>query len=140
MSLKFLLDTNILSEPLRPAPNAKILRRLERHGAELATAAIVWHELWFGCLRLPPSAKREAIERYLTEVIAPTIPVLAYDTAVADCPAVERARLAELGLTPPFADGQMAAIASVNELTLVTLNTADYARFKHLQLTDWQST
>ena len=45
MSAKYLLDTNIVSEPLRPAPNAKVLARLKRHQDELAIASVVWHEL-----------------------------------------------------------------------------------------------
>ena len=77
MSVKYLLDTNIVSEPLRPTPNAKVLARLKRHQDELAIASVVWHELWFGCQRLPASAKRTAIERYLNEVVAVSMPDLA---------------------------------------------------------------
>jgi tRNA(fMet)-specific endonuclease VapC len=76
VSLRFLLDTNIVSEPLRALPDAWILKRLRRHQAEIAIASIVWHELWFGCRRLPPSVKCAIIEKYLLEVIAPSMPVL----------------------------------------------------------------
>ena len=58
MSLKYLLDTNVVSEPLRPVTNQKILDRLQQHQNEIAIASVVWHELLFGCYRLPPSAKR----------------------------------------------------------------------------------
>jgi tRNA(fMet)-specific endonuclease VapC len=138
VSLQFLLDTNIISEPLRPMPNQKILERLQSHQDEIAIAAVVWHELWFGCARLPVSARRTAVERYLNEVVAVSIPILPYDQRAAVWHAAERARLAGIGRPPPFADGQIAAIAKVNDLTLVTLNTADYAEFHALQLTDWQ--
>ena len=73
MSVRFLLDTNIVSEPLRPAPNARLLEKLRQHQNELAVAALTWHELWYGCERLPPSAKRTAIETYLDEVVAVTM-------------------------------------------------------------------
>ena len=138
MSIQFLLDTNIISEPLRPTPNQKLLERLQSHQDEIAIAAVIWHELWFGCTRLPDSARRTAIERYLDEVVAVSIPVLPYDQQAAVWHAAERARLAGLGRTPPFVDGQIAAIAKVNDLTLVTLNLADYAEFQGLQVTDWQ--
>lgn len=36
MSLKFLLDTNILSEPARPIPNANVLHNLDTHKSEVA--------------------------------------------------------------------------------------------------------
>lgn len=137
MSAKYLLDTNAVSEPLRPAPNAKVLGRLRRHQDELAIASVVWHELWFGCQRLPVSAKRTAIERYLNEVVAVSMPILSYDQAAAEWHAAERARLVALGKTPPFADGQIMAIAHANSLILVTLNPSDYATFGKVKVEDW---
>ena len=62
---RYLLDTNVISEPLRPAPNPKILERLRKHQDQLATASVVWHELLFGCYRLPDSERRAVIEEYL---------------------------------------------------------------------------
>ena len=137
MSLAYLLDTNIVSEPLRPDPNPHVMARLEQHQDEMAIASIVWHELLFGANRLPESAKRAAIEAYLNEVVLAALPILAYDARAAAWHAAERARLAALGKTPPFADGQIAAIARTNELALVTLNVADYADFQGLQLRNW---
>ncbi len=139
MSLTYLLDTNVVSDPLRPVPNQQVLDHLKRHEDEIALATIVWHELLFGAYRLPPSARRSAIERYLIQVIAPTIPILSYDNRAAKWHAAERARLTSLGKTPPFADGQIAAIARVNDLILVTANTADFALFQDIQVQDWSS-
>jgi tRNA(fMet)-specific endonuclease VapC len=135
--LRYLLDTNIISEPLRPAPNAAVLLHLERHQAEIAIAAIVWHELWFGCYRLPLSAKRTAITNYLTDVIAPSVPVLSYDQQAAEWHALERTRLIGIGKAPPFSDGQIAATAIANDLVLITLNQGDFVAFQGLQLEDW---
>ena len=92
MTLKYLLDTNIVSEPLRPAPHPKILAHLQHHQTEMAIAAVVWHELLFGCYRLPPSAKRAAIENYLNQVVAPSLPILPYDQPAAEWQAIERTR------------------------------------------------
>jgi len=52
--------------------------------------------------------------------------------------AAERARLAARGDTPPFADGQIAAIALANDLTLVTFNAADFRRFEDLRIEIWR--
>jgi tRNA(fMet)-specific endonuclease VapC len=49
----------------------------------------------------------------------------------------ERARLTSIGKTPAYADGQIAAIAQVNNLTLVTNNVSDYADFADLKLENW---
>lgn len=137
MSLRFLLDTNVISEPLRSSPNAGVLTRLHAHQAELAIPALVWHELQFGCERLQPSPKRTAIEAYLNQVIATSLPILPYDERAAGWHAVERARLVVAGQTPPFVDGQIAAIAQTNGLILVTRNVHDFARFDGLQMEDW---
>ena len=137
MNLAYLLDTNVLSEPLLPNPNRHVLAMLERHQQVIATAAPVWHELVFGCQRLPASLKRRAIERYLYEVVATTIPILPYDTAAAAWHGEERARREAKGLTPAFVDGQIAAIAKQNNLVLITRNQKDFRLFKGLKVESW---
>jgi hypothetical protein len=51
----------------------------------------------------------------------------------------ERARLSKRGRPPSAADGQIAAIASVNELVVVTANVKDFRRFKDVVVKDWSS-
>ena len=138
MSLRFLLDANVISEPLRPSPSSGVLRGLGEHEGKVAIASVVWHELRFGCERLPASRKRSAIESYLSEVIRATVPILPYDRTAAEWHARERARLTSLGKTPPFADGQIAAIAKVNELILVTGNRSHFEAFEGLRIEDWR--
>ena len=135
---RYLLDTNIISEPLRPTPNPKVLEQLRERQDQLATASIVWHELLFGCYRLPDSERRTAIEEYLQRVVAVSIEILPYDGYAARWHASERARLALAGRTPPFADGQIAAVARTNDLVLVTLNLTDYDGFRDLRVEDWR--
>ena len=138
MTVRFLLDSNVLSEPVRAAPNLVMVRRIEAHDGEIATAAVVWHELLFGCFRLPPSRKRTALEAYLYESLRPRVAVLPYDEAAAAWHARERARLAAIGRSAPFEDGQIAATAAVNGLTLVTGNRAHFQNFDDLEIEDWR--
>ncbi|MCB9656929.1 MAG: type II toxin-antitoxin system VapC family toxin [Polyangiales bacterium] len=137
MTARFLLDTSIVSSPLSKQPNASVLRKLEEHGHECAIAAPVWHELTFGCARLPLGKRRSAIEAYLEDVVLASLPVLPYDHAAARWHGVERARLERLGKPTPFVDGQIAAVAHVNQLTLVTLNVKDFTRFKGIEVENW---
>lgn len=137
---RFLLDTNILSEPLKLRPNQGVMEKLQRHESEVAIASVTWHEILFGCYRLPASRKREKIEQYLREVVQPNFPILPYDSASAQRHASERARLVAIGRTPAFEDGQIAAIAQVNNLILVTNNTSDYIDFQDLKIANWFST
>ena len=137
MSLNYLLDTNVVSEPLRPSPSTATLRKLRRHEGETAIASIVWHELRFGSVRLVESRRRAAIERYLEEVVAVSFPILDYDSSAAEWHARERARLEADGKTPSFVDAQIAAIACVNDLVLVTANKDHFRGFKDLKVQSW---
>jgi len=63
--------------------------------------------------------------------------IFPYDAEAANWHAAERARLMGTGRTPPYLDGQIAAITIVNDLILVTNNTSDFADFQTLQLQNW---
>ena len=78
------------------------------------------------------------MKAYLEEVILPVLSILPYDLAAAEWHASERARLTRAGKTPPFVDGQIAAIAYVNDLELVTMNLQDFEPFVDLPVTDWR--
>jgi len=64
-------------------------------------------------------------------------PILPYDEAAAEWHGEERARLDSIGRPAPFVDGQIAAIAHVHGLVLVTGNHQDFDRFKGLTLENW---
>lgn len=135
-SARYLLDANVLSEPVRPRPVASVIERLERQLDDSATAAPVLHELEFGVARLPTSKRKDALSRYLVEVVG-RLPVLPYDAAAARWHARERARLTKRGRPPAFVDGQIAATAAVHGLVLVTRNVADFAVFEGLEVESW---
>lgn len=137
MTIRFLLDTSIVSSPISKAPNPEIVKHLQSAGHECAIAAPVWHELTYGCRRLPRGKRRAALETFLQEVVLASFPVLAYDETAASWHGHERARLEGLGRPAPYVDGQIAAIALVNDLVLVTVNVKDFARFKDLEVENW---
>jgi tRNA(fMet)-specific endonuclease VapC len=134
---RFLLDTNVISEPLRPQPNPAVIQRLQQYQGEFAIASVTWHEFLFGCYRLPASRRRERIEQYLLEIVQPDILILPYNNVAAEWFASERARLVIIAKTPAYPDGQIAAIAKVNSMILVTNNVSEYTDFHELQLDNW---
>lgn len=136
MKLQYLLDTNIISQAMRPHPDYKLLENLERHRSEIATATIVFHELLYGCLRLPPSKKREIYFEYIDRVVL-KMPIIGYDRKSAQWHAEQRSRLSKTGRIPAYADGQIASIAFSNNLVLVTNNIADFQDFENLQIENW---
>jgi tRNA(fMet)-specific endonuclease VapC len=136
---KYLLDTNVLSEAAKTIPDNHVISMLQKHQVEMVTAAPVWHELRYGYLRLCASRKRDILEVYVEQVVGRNLDILPYDAQAAGWHAEERARLSLRGQTPSFVDGQIAAIATVNGLILVTRNTVDFAMFKDLRVQNWHA-
>jgi tRNA(fMet)-specific endonuclease VapC len=66
-----------------------------------------------------------------------SFPNLPYDETAATWHGEERARLEALGRPTPFVDGQIAAIARVNGLVLVTTKERDFVRFEGLSVENW---
>ena len=135
--IRYLLDTNVVSEPLRPRPDPAVRDRLDRHGGEVGIASIVWHELLYGMERLPEGRRRRFLHDYLRDAVRPAVPVFPFDTAAAEWLARERARLEAAGRTRPLADGQIAAVAATRGLVLVTRNVADFEGYAGLHVENW---
>lgn len=135
--LKYLLDTNVLSEPVKAVPNASVLDHLQRHRDTWCTCAIVWRELRYGWARLPDSNKKNRIGSFLLDQARSGLIVLRFDREAADWLGSERARLDAKGTTPAYADAEIAAIAVTRGLTLVTRNTRDFRYFDGLDLENW---
>jgi tRNA(fMet)-specific endonuclease VapC len=93
--------------------------------------------LLYGWERLPTSRRKDRLSRYLVDIVAASLPILAYDQAAAAWHAAERARLEAIGKTPPFIDGQIAAIAKTADLVLVTANSDHFVGFEGLVVEDW---
>ncbi len=77
MTLRYLVDTNALAEPVKPQLNAKFTARVSEHRADCAIASVTGHEALYDVARLPSGACREALHRYMHDVVAPTLPILA---------------------------------------------------------------
>ena len=135
--ISYLLDSNILSEPARLKPDDNVLQQLADHDGEYATAAVVWHELVYGCELLAASKRKKQLQSYLDMLLMNGLQVLAYDQVAADWYAKERASLQRQGLTCAYADGEIAAIAVTQKLTLVTRNIQDFQTFQNLTLQNW---
>jgi tRNA(fMet)-specific endonuclease VapC len=135
--MTYLLDTNVLSEPLKARPHPGVLEKLARFQSRIAISATTWHEVLYGCALLPASRRRSAFEHYFLRAVGPSIPILPYDDAAAQWHAAERARLRVQ--PPPFRDGQIAAVAAARQLVLVTANVVDFARFKGLRIENWMT-
>ena len=138
---RYLLDSNVLSELLKPVPHANVLARIDRERDACATCSVVVMELNWGAHLMPAGARRTGLLQIYTDWFesAGAMPVLAFDTAAALWAAQENAKLQRRGLTRPWRDAQIAATAACNGLTLVTRNQADFTPFKGLRQENWFS-
>lgn len=132
------MDTNVVSEATRPKPDPRVLRGLAETEGSAALAATTWHELRYGVERLPVGRQRSALTEFLNTLVR-RYPILPYDMRAAEWHGVQRARLEGSGVRVSAADGQIAATAVTNGLTLVTRNLSDFARFTDLTTENWWS-
>jgi len=136
VSLRYLLDTNIVSWPYRD-PSHPIVERLNGALEECAISAQVWHELRYGVFRRPRGRKRDSLEAYMRDVVRASYPTLPYDQPAAEWHAAERARLVARGVNTQFVDGQIAAVAHVNGLIVVSHDARGFAHFNDIAVEDW---
>jgi tRNA(fMet)-specific endonuclease VapC len=137
MTVKYLLDTSVVSAAIAARPNSHVIARLTQRSTQCAIASVVWNELVYGCERLEAGRRKTELEAYLRDVVAASFPVLPYDEHAATWHGHERARQEKLGKRSPYVDGQIAATAYVNDLILVTANVRDFEGFKDLTVEDW---
>jgi tRNA(fMet)-specific endonuclease VapC len=107
------------------------------HHHEICTAAPILHEMRYGLARLPKGKRKQVLTGFFDSILDQLIDVLPYDREAALWHALERARLSRQGLTPPHIDGQIAGIAAVNGLTLITRNVNDFSNFADLKVENW---
>ena len=51
--MRYLLDTNILSEPVAARPNPLVMEKIKANSATLALASVTWQEMLYGMYLLP---------------------------------------------------------------------------------------
>lgn len=116
-----LVDTNIISELLRPRPNAAVQAWADRQG-EFALAAVSVEESMYGLIRNRNAALLEAYENLLSTRCS----VLPMTKEIAHRAGTLRGDFSLRGMTRSQADMLIAATAQHHNLTLVTRNTRDF--------------
>lgn len=125
----FVLDTNVVSELMRPRPEPAVEGWLGRRPASsLYFTAIGEAELRYGVAVMPPGARREALAAEIEGVLSVDLKdrVLPFDSQAARAYAGIAARRRAAGRPSSDSDCQIAAIASCRGATIVTRNTRDF--------------
>lgn len=123
-----LLDTNIVSETMRVAPDLRMVGWMDRQPASsIFLSAISVDELAFGIEVLPSGRRKARLARVLSDITdAFEARIVSFDVRAAQEAAKFRARRQRMGRPMGLADSQIAGIAKSNDLSLVTLNTRDF--------------
>ena len=124
--MRFLLDTNVVSELQKPAPSPKVLTWLTQNFTACAIPSVVMAEMWQG-VRSAPSARRVALEAALESFEAQSgDAILAFDGAAARVWGTYVTSRGFQKQPKGYADSQIAAIAIANDLMVVTRNEDDF--------------
>jgi len=124
-----LLDTNVVSELMKAAPDNGVLAWIDRlPRAELFVASITQAELLYGVALLPSGRRREEIARAVNVVFADLFRerVLPFDSAAASAYADIGANRRRAGRPISAFDAAIAAIARSRSAPLATRNLSDF--------------
>ena len=116
--MKFLVDANVLSEPTRPRPDAKVVNWLRRPEREIAIDPIILGALRFGIALLPSSRRSKRLEQWFDSG-AGRITCLDWTAETGLRWARLLADMRSAGTAMPVKDSLIAATALVHRLTVV---------------------
>lgn len=124
-----LLDTNVVSEVMKAAPSAAVLKWLnDQSSSDLYVSAVTIGEIEYGLRILPGSRRRLRLREKFDQFIAVAFAqrVLAYDETTARIYGEIMGLRKEVGRPMSVPDGQIASIARSHRMSVATRNTRDF--------------
>ncbi|MBE2971533.1 type II toxin-antitoxin system VapC family toxin [Burkholderia cepacia] len=124
-----LVDTNVISEPLRREPNAAVIGWLDAQNVEtLFLAAISLAEIRLGVAVLPEGRRREWLHQSIEQRVLPLFRgrILPFDDAASKAYASLRARARAAGVAIAPSDGFIAGTAEANGLIVATRDVTPF--------------
>jgi toxin FitB len=139
--VSFLLDTNVVSEWVRPQPDRNVISWLAEVDEDRVFISVIsFAEIRRGVEMLAAGRRRERLATWLAEELPVRFEarILDIDRHVADTWGVVMARGQKIGLTLGSMDAFVAATAEAHGLILVTRNVKDFERLGISLLDPWQ--
>lgn len=138
--MAFLLDTNVVSEMVRPLPEPRVVDWMTRQvAADLFLSATTVGELVRGVTRLDAGHRRARLEEWISELLPRQFAgrILAFDRDAAIIWGKLMGEGDRAGRPLAALDAQIAALALRRDLVLVTRNTGDFEPMKLRLLNPW---
>lgn len=126
--IRYLLDTNVISETTRPRPDADVTRWLGQLSSILLPSVGVY-ELASGIQRLAAGKKRRFLEEWLAELLGSDCEVLPFDREAALSCAILETEARRRGRTVEQRDLLILAIAKSQDLGIATRNVGHFRGF-----------
>ena len=137
-----ILDTNVVSEPLRPRPDRHVLDWLDRQSpGTLYLTTISVAELWAGVEVLPAGKRRTQLHDAMAKELLPLFEgrLLSFDPDAALAFAQVFSSAKSAGHSMDFADCAIAAIAASRRFIVATRNSRDFTGAGVKLLNPWES-
>ena len=137
-----LLDTNVISEPQRREPNARVLEWIDAQALEtLYLSAITVAEMRAGITLMPAGKRRDSLHDNLEKRLLPMFAnrVLSFDMACTKAYAELLAKCRAAGLAVETADAFIAAVALANGFAVATRNTSSFETAGVNAINPWQA-
>lgn len=137
----FLVDTNIVSEFVRPLPDTRVIRWLEAVAPESLFASVVtFGEIRLGIEDLPLGKRRAALEEWMAQGLPAWFEsqLLPVTKAIADRWGRLTIEAKKRGISITTADGLIAATALEHGLAMVTRNVKDFAETGIAIVNPWE--
>ena len=137
-----ILDTNVISEPLKPRADPRVIRWLDSQAPEtLYLTATALSELMFGIALLPAGKRRRGMEVAMQSLLTKLFQsrFLSFDREAAIAFALLGSRAAARGYSISVADCQIAAIAAVHGFAVATRDTAPFLAVGVPVVNPWKS-
>jgi toxin FitB len=139
--VSFLVDTNVVSEWVRPQPDRNVISWLAEVDEDRVFISVTsFAEIRWGVELLPVGRRRERLATWLAEELPVRFEerILDIDQRVAETWGVVTARGQKIGLTLGSMDALVAATAEAHNLTLATRNVKDFQRLGIALFDPWQ--
>ena len=136
-----LLDTNVVSEPIRRHPDSRVLDWLDQQVLEsLHLSTVSLAELLLGAESLPVGGRRTALVAALEQQIADLFGdrIIPFDIAAAESYAKIVVRVRGQGHTISIADGQIAGIAAANRLHIASRDELPFRAAGLVVINPWK--
>ena len=123
----YVLDTNVISEIMKPRPNHETVSWIQDHNADCYTTSITIEELYYGANIMPKGKRRDSIREHIDAIVREcNTRTLDFDGFSGYLCGEIRAKSRAQGRAITLEDAMIAAICKRHDATLVTHNVKDF--------------